>query len=277
MEHIETSCSSINYPTKKYMFEKDGKTVDAVYVDRNVKDIVCLSCMYGCPVKCKFCASGLSYFGRLSKGDLLYISDFIIKDTRLAGSNKKLLISFMGCGDPMLNAKTVIRFIKSVRQKFSNASFSMSLSGVKISNLKLFIKDEDMKEIKPKVQLSLHSPYNRERRKLIPLTSNLNMIMLKLEEYREAIGVEPELNYIILNGVNDSKEHAEDLARLANKYKSKLKINEYHDVGLGFKESDNKEEFIRWLGEKGVMPEIYATDGYDIGAACGQLRSEMIK
>lgn len=276
MKHIRTSYSSSNYPTKKYSFEKDGKTVDAVYVDRSVKDIICLSCMYGCPVGCKFCASGLSYFGKLTKADLSCISDYVINDTRLVGSNKMLLVSFMGCGEPMLNAKTIMAFIKSAYQKLNNVSFSLSLSGVKISVLELFINDKEIKEIKPKVQLSLHSPYDDERRKLMPFTSSLRIITQKLDKYNNVLDVKPEINYVILDTINDSKKHAKDLAKLMKGHNFKLKINEYHDVGLGFKESRKKEEFVSWLNENGITPEIYITDGYDIGAACGQLRSKRI-
>jgi 23S rRNA (adenine2503-C2)-methyltransferase len=274
MRHLQTINSSKNYPNKKYVFEEDGKTVEASYINREDKDIICLSSMYGCSVGCGFCASGKSYNGDLHYEDILNTAIYIFKDNSLKENDKRKLFSFMGSGEPLLNVQPVKESIKSLSKWVKNSYFSLATSGIATYNLAFFVDDIHILEVQPKIMFSLHSPFDSQRKILIPKTQKLEYVLDMLQSYKMIVDKQIELNYVILQNFNDSKDHAKELVNLVRQTGFDLKINKYHDVSLGFKESRNKDQFIEWLKEKGVNPEIYVTDGEDIQGSCGQLTSK---
>jgi 23S rRNA (adenine2503-C2)-methyltransferase len=258
--------SNGEFPTKKYIFEKENKTVEFTYVNRPEKHIICISCMFGCPVRCIFCASGTSYNGNLNSEDMIYAVKDIINNEKIS-NDKKLLLSFMGSGEPLLNIEQVNQVIDYFH-KFLNVYFVISTSGVNIEQALLFNNKS-----KIKIRLSLHNPENLERKEMIPKTEDLDKILKVLSKINNEI----EINYILLEGINDSKVHAEKLATLINTFNFYLKINEYHQVKDSVKESSKKENFLRILNKNKVKYELYSTDGTDIKGACGQLVSQLTK
>lgn len=258
--------SNGKFPAKKYIFEKEGKTVEFTYVNRPEKYIICISCMFGCPVGCSFCASGNSYNGNLNNEDMITAIKDIINNEKIS-NNKKLLLSFMGSGEPLLNIEQVNRIIDYF-YKFENVYFAISVSGINIERVLSF----DNKS-KVKIQLSLHNPDNSERKKMIPNTDDLDKIFKVLSKIDNNV----EINYILLDGVNDSQLHAEKLAALVKTFNFYLKVNEYHQIRDSIKESSKKEDFLRILDKNKVKYEFYSTDGTDINGACGQLISQLIK
>lgn len=281
MKLLEIQESKFNYLAKKYIFIGDnGYTVSSVYIDRMDKDIVCLSCMYGCPVGCGFCKSGENYYGKISSADMNFMCDYIAKDNNFTEEKRKVF-SFMGNGEPLLNHSQVANTINYIGNTYKNYKVSVSLSGPDIGLFPQFIKN--IKVQLPKFQFSLHSPFNQERESLIPYTSNLELIWDVFNDYLNAHSDEKiELNYVLLNGINDSDWHSTMLAGIINllndisNNKYLLKINEYHLVNPKYFESVNKDNFIKKLKEFNIIPEVYSTDGVEIGAACGQLNSQQI-
>jgi 23S rRNA (adenine2503-C2)-methyltransferase len=253
---------------RKYIFEKEGKTVESTYIDKVNKEIICVSNMFGCPVKCKFCASGSNYFGNLNKDD---ISDMIFKivEGEDISHNRKLLISFMGSGEPLLNLGPIKDNIKLMSRIFTNSYFAISMSGVKIDNLNRL---NELDGIDINLKFSLHSPYDSQRRQIIPRTDSLDKIINVLSDSPFPV----ELNYCVLDKFNDSDKHAKDLAVLIKDTNFNLKINKYHQIGNSFIESKNKGKFIAALEKNGVDFEVYTTDGADINGACGQLTSQLL-
>jgi len=258
--------SNGKFLAKKYIFEKENKTVEFTYVNRLEKHIICISCMFGCPVGCNFCASGNSYNGNLNSEDMIFAIKEIITNEKIP-SNERLLLSFMGSGEPLLNVEQVKKEIDFFN-KFTNIYFSISVSGIEIERISLFDNRENIK-----VQLSLHNPDNLERKKMIPGTEDLVKIFRVLSKLRNEI----EINYILIDGINDSESHAEKLAALINTFKFNLKINEYHQINDSLRESSKKEAFLRTLDKNKLNYELYSTNGVDVKGACGQLVSQLIK
>jgi len=254
------------FPAKKYIFEKENKTVEFTYINRPEKHIICISCMFGCPVGCCFCASGNSYNGNLNNEDMVSAIKDIIKNEKIS-QDKRLLLSFMGSGEPLLNIEQVNQVIDYFH-KFENVYFVISVSGINIERVLLFNKRS-----KVKIRFSMHNPNNIERKQMIPGTDDLDKILRILSR----IDNEIEINYVLLDGINDSNLHAEKLAALINTFKFYLKINEYHQIGNSLKESSKKEYFLSILDKNKVKYELYSTDGTDINGACGQLVSQVIK
>ncbi len=178
----------------------------------------------------------------------------------------------MGSGEPLLNIENIINSIKYINYTINHVYFAISISGVNISNFDLILRDQEILEIGPKIQLSLHSPYDYQRKQLIPNTEDLSIILEKLKKYYNLVN-RVELNYIILNNINDTYSHAKDLSEIVKTYNFHLKINRYNQTNLGFEESVGFNQFIDYLQSLNIYPEIYKTDGENINAACGQLTS----
>jgi adenine C2-methylase RlmN of 23S rRNA A2503 and tRNA A37 len=270
MKFIKSYESNEGYYSKKYIFLDEGRSIEAVFIDKPDKNILCLSCMYGCPVGCAFCKSGETYFGKVSYRGMKDMIEFIVKDQHLVKCQKKILFSFMGSGDIMLNYLEVAKCINYLASSYKNLSISISVSGAAIENLSFLSKKLDYL---PKLQFSFHSPFDKERKKIIPATRSLSKIFEELKLYRERSGGNITLNYVLLEDVNDSQEHVRGIVGLIKEFGFNLKINGYHKVNDIYSESSKKEKFIKELIGEGISPEIYFTDGVDIGAACGQLMS----
>jgi len=269
MKIRDTIESEGDFFARKYIFEKEGKTVESTYIDRIDKEIICVSNMFGCPVKCTFCASGQNYLGNLDKKDIADII-FKIAEREDISRSRRLLISFMGSGEPLLNLGPIEHNIDKMSKIFTNAYFAISLSGIKIDNLR---KLDELDGVDINLKFSLHSPYNSQRKEIIPKTDNLDKIIYFLSESPFPV----ELNYCVLDRFNDSAKDARDLAVLVKDTNFNLKINKYHPIGNKFKESRNKGRFIALLKKEGIGFEVYTTDGEDIKGACGQLVSQLIK
>jgi 23S rRNA (adenine2503-C2)-methyltransferase len=230
--------------------------------------------MFGCPVGCKFCSSGLSYFGKIDGEDIAWMVKEIItrSDISTFPDGNKVLVSFMGSGEPMLNSEEVIAAIQILNR--IGFRFSLATSGVGIGHIWDFINNKYIGLVKPKLTISLHSSFDTDRMDLIPNTASIGTIIRLASDYAMAVGP-VQLNYVLLEGINDSILHAEALAALVRQFGFHLKINRYNDVGRGFVESSRKVDFINELSRNLVNPELYFTDGVDIAAGCGQLRSSL--
>jgi len=274
MKFLEAKESfSPNY-TKKYTFINDKHwTVEFVYVDRPPEHIICISCMYGCPIWCGFCKSGTQFFGNLSFEDIRQMLTYIGEDKQLFTADKEIVFSFMWSWEPLINYNTVAQCINKIIDTFPHISLSLATSWAQIQNL-LVLASKITNY--PKIQLSFHSPFDEERKKLIPNTSGLKEILEVLSLYQSTYSAKITLNYIVLEGINDTVKHVKWIKDILTEYPFSFKINEYHDVGSWYRQSNRREKFIAQLHEEGIFPKIYDTDGVDIWAACGQLLSERI-
>ncbi len=272
MKFLEAKESFLPNYTKKYTFINDKHwTVEFVYVDRPPEHIICISCMYGCPVWCGFCKSGTKFFGNLSFEDMRWILNYIAEDKKLFTTDQKIVFSFMWSWESLINYENVVQCINKITDTFPTASISLATSWVQIKNLPLLASKIANY---PKIQLSFHSPFDEERKKLIPNTADLNVILDILSDYHSKHNAKITLNYIVLDGINDTVKHVKWIKRILEKYPFSFKINEYHDVGTWYAQSKHRDRFIAQLHKEGIFPKVYDTGWVDIWAACGQLSSE---
>jgi adenine C2-methylase RlmN of 23S rRNA A2503 and tRNA A37 len=229
--------------------------------------------MYGCPIWCCFCKSWTTFFGNLSFDDMWWIITYISKDKDLFTKNKEIIFSFMWSWEPLINYDNVAKCINNIMKTFNNVSISIATSWVQINNLSLLTSQITYF---PKIQLSLHSPFDDERKKLIPNTCNLKEIFDILSLYQSKYKAKVILNYIVLNRTNDSFKHVNWLKKILDEYQFSLKINQYHDVETWYIQSKKIWKFIEQLNKQGIFPKIYETDWVDIWAACWQLFSKKI-
>jgi len=240
-----------------------------------VRRTACISSQVGCPVGCRFCASGLGGLdANLTRG---LIAEQIHHLNRLTEPITNVV--FMGMGEPLSNFANVTDAIHTLA---SDWGFGISARRITLSTVGLPAQMKrlaDQLDLPITLAISMHAPNDELRRQLIPWAESTSVqhIIEAGRYYFEKTGREVTLEYILLRGVNDRPEHARELANVARQLRSNINLIRYNEVGgLPYQRpaSDDVHRFQQILQEAGVNCHIRASRGRDIAAACGQLRHE---
>ncbi len=255
---------------------RSEKQTETVMIPTEDRKTACVSSQVGCPVGCKFCASGIGGLdGNLTAGRIV---EQVWRMSRLDGVNRISNVVFMGMGEPLANFNNVTQAIRIL-----NAAWGMGIGARKITvstvGLPAAIRKLCTFDIPVTLALSLHAPFDELRRKIIPWAeySTIAELLDACQEWFRKTGREITLEYILLGGVNDRAEHAEELARLARSMRANVNLIRYNEVrGMPFLRptNDDVHVFQEILRERAVNSHIRASRGRDIAAACGQLRHE---
>jgi 23S rRNA (adenine2503-C2)-methyltransferase len=256
--------------------EGDEKQTETVLIPTEDRRTACVSSQVGCPVGCRFCASGIGGLdGNLTAGRIV---EQVWRLGRLEGVGRVSNVVFMGMGEPLANFQNVTQAIRTL-----NAEWGLGIGARKITvstvGLPPAIRKLCSFEIPVTLALSLHAPFDELRRKIIPWAeySTIQELLDACQEWFVKTGREITLEYILLGGVNDRREHAEELARLARSMRANVNLIRYNEVaGVPFARPTNDDVriFQEILREKHVNVHIRASRGRDIAAACGQLRHD---
>lgn len=252
------------------------RQTETVMIPTDDRKTACVSSQVGCPVGCKFCASGIGGLdGNLTAGRIV---EQVWRLGRLEGVGRVSNVVFMGMGEPLANFANVTQAIRIL-----NAEWGLGIGARKITvstvGLPPAIRKLCAFEIPVTLALSLHAPFDELRRKIIPWAeySTIHELLDACQEWFVKTGREITLEYILLGGVNDRREHAEELARLARSMRANVNLIRYNEVeGVPFARptSGDVHAFQEVLRAKHVNAHIRASRGRDIAAACGQLRHE---
>lgn len=252
------------------------RQTECVMIPTENRRTACLSSQVGCPVGCRFCASGIGGLeGNLSAGEIV---EQAWRLGQLDGVGRISNIVFMGMGEPLANYSNVVRAIRTI-----NAPWGMGISARRITvstvGLPAAIRKLAEFELPVTLALSLHAPDDDLRREIIPWAeyATIDELLSACQEYFEATGREITLEYILLGGFNDSTTHARKLADLARSLRANVNLIRYNEVdGLPYVRptTDDVHRFQETLRDKKVNSHIRASRGRDIAAACGQLRHE---
>lgn len=272
-----TLASSDGCATKIISRSHDGFKVLTTFVNLPEKSIVCISTQVGCPVECTFCAAGVPR--RFVRN--LYL-DELEEQVRIAASyclpGKPVLVSLMGEGEPLDNVSNCLDLLANassllpsyaVRTALSTPLSSSRTCGLLVTR----IASVDF-GLPFKLQVSLHGAKDRVRRRFIPKSPALTVVMSAVDLYVKTSRRPVEFNYVLVAGENDSPEDAENLAFLMRHRVGLIKLNRFNSwPGVPFTGSDTrvKEIFAAILRSGGLEVEEYETNGSDILAACGQL------
>ena len=261
--------------TVKLLLEwQDGAQAETVMIPDGARRTACVSSQVGCPVGCKFCASGVNGVkGNLSAGQIVeqvYRLNQILAPQRISN------VVFMGMGEPLANYANVMQ---AVRVLHDPKCFNMSARRITISTVGVPAKMKQLaeEELPINLALSLHAPNEPLRRQLIPWAEHfaLDDILDACRYYFERTGREITLEYILLAGVNDRAEHARELAKLCKTMRANVNLIRYNEVaGLPYQRPKGKDvvAFQEILRRNGVNAHVRKSRGRDIDAACGQLR-----
>jgi 23S rRNA (adenine2503-C2)-methyltransferase len=255
---------------------RSDKQTETVLIPTDDRQTACVSSQIGCPVGCKFCASGIGGLdGNLSAGRIV---EQVWRLGRLPSVGRVSNVVFMGMGEPLANFDSVTQAIRTI-----NAPWGLGIGARKITvstvGMPAAIRKLCNFEIPVTLALSLHAPFDELRRKIIPWAeySTISELLDACQEWFVKTGREITLEYILLGGVNDQVEHAEELARLARSMRANVNLIRYIEVkGMTFMRpgSEDVRRFQETLREMLVNSHIRASRGRDIAAACGQLRHE---
>ncbi|MFW6335936.1 MAG: 23S rRNA (adenine(2503)-C(2))-methyltransferase RlmN [Phycisphaeraceae bacterium] len=240
------------------------------------RQTACISSQVGCPVGCRFCASGLGGLERnLVAGRIV---EQVWRLGRLEGVGRITNVVFMGMGEPLANFAAVA---KALRHITADWGLGISARRITVSTVGVPSGIRRLAEIDLPVTLaiSLHAPNDEVRRRIIPWAEfvSIDQLIDAGRYYFDKTGREITLEYILLGGVNDRPEHARELARVARKLRSNVNLIRYNEVkGLEFNRpaSEDVHRFREILDAANVNVHIRASRGRDIAAACGQLRHE---
>lgn len=264
--------------TRKYLFKlSDGEMVESVLMMYKHGNSVCVSSQVGCKMGCKFCASGLFGFTRnLRPSEILDQIIFIQNESGLKVSN----IVLMGTGEPLDNYDNVIKFIKLVNSKdglnIGQRHISLSTCGVVDKIYKLM---EEKLQIT--LSISLHSPDDLSRSKIMPINNkyNIDELITSCVAYFDKTGRRISYEYTMIDGVSDSTEQAKMLAkRLKGKpcHVNLIPLNDVTESGLKKSSNTKISKFREILEKNGISATVRRTLGPDIDASCGQLRKREI-
>ena len=258
------------------MQEEPSRQTECVMIPSDQRRTACISSQVGCPVGCRFCASGLEGLeGNLTRGRIV---EQAWRLGRLPGVDRITNVVFMGMGEPLANYKAVTNAVRTL-----NAPWGMGISARRITvstvGVPAAIRRFAGFDVPVTLALSLHAPNDELRREIIPWAeySTVEELIDACRAYFDSCGREITLEYILLGGLNDRISHARELSQHARRLRCNINLIRYNEVaGLPFKrpESDDVHRFQAELRRRGVNVHIRASRGRDIAAACGQLRHE---
>lgn len=259
-----------------------GRQTECVMIpvedDERSRRTACVSSQVGCPVGCRFCASGIGGLdSNLTAGQIV---EQVHRLSRLEGEGRITNVVFMGMGEPLANFANVTDAIRILNAPWGPGG-GIGARRITISTVGLpaAIRKLVAFEIPVTLALSLHAPNDDLRRQLIPWAeyATIDEILDACDEWFAKTGREITLEYLLLRNVNDRLEHAEELAQLAKSLRANVNLIRYNEVkGLPFDRPTTEDvlAFQNVLREGGVNTHIRASRGRDIAAACGQLRHE---
>ena len=279
--------------TRKWLLDVgQGNAVEAVFIPEENRGTLCISTQAGCAVNCRFCSTGKQGFNRnLSVGEIigqLWMAEFELRRTKgiepgPKGERQITNVVMMGMGEPLLNFEPTVTALKMMLDDnaygLSRRRVTLSTSGV------VPAIDRLSQECPVALAVSLHASNDALRDSLVPLNKKypLRELMAACVRYLEFAPRDfVTFEYCMLDGVNDSDEHARELVALvrggATPVPCKFNLipfNPFPESGLLRSKNPRIKAFAGILMEAGIVTTIRKTRGDDIDAACGQLAGEV--
>ncbi len=265
-------CQRSKDGTIKYLFPAGGKFVETVYIPDKDRATLCVSCQIGCKMNCLFCQTGKQGF----EGQLT-VAEILNQIYSLPEREKLTNIVFMGQGEPMDNLDAVLKAteILTAADGFAWSPRRITVSSVGVKNkLKRFLDESECH-----VAISLHAPLHELRAQLMPAEKGMPIteVVDLLRQYDFAHQRRLSFEYIVFQGVNDTKAHAKEILRLLQGLDCRINLIRFHqipDVPLKGVDDRKMEELRDYLTGHGIFTTIRASRGQDIYAACGLLNTK---
>ncbi|BBL80994.1 putative dual-specificity RNA methyltransferase RlmN [Rubrobacter xylanophilus] len=259
--------------TRKYLFfTRDGHAIETVMIPERSRRTVCISTQVGCPMACTFCATGLLGIKRNLKAR--EIAEQVFAVARDIAPERVTNVVVMGMGEPFLNYRETIRALRVLNDprgfRLAARHIAVSTSGL-VDKIRRFADEPEQFHL----AISLHTPFEEERRRLMPVAARHSIpeLMDAARYYVERTRRKLFFEYTLLAGVNDGPEHVEALAELLDHPLYHLNLLRFNWTDTGFSATSLRRarEFLRHARSQGLSATLRPSRGQDIEAACGQL------
>jgi 23S rRNA (adenine2503-C2)-methyltransferase len=273
--------------TRKWLFDVgNGNAVETVFIPEERRGTLCVSSQAGCAVNCRFCSTGRQGFSRnLSTAEIvgqLWKANLLLREAgqhQYAQERPVTNVVMMGMGEPLLNYDALVPALQlmldDVAYGLSRRRVTVSTSGV------VPFMDRLSQDCPVALAVSLHAPNDALRDHLVPLNKKYPLSAL-LDACLRYLKFAPRdfitFEYVMLDGVNDLPEHAQQLLDIAKIVPCKFNLipfNPFPESGLLKSKKEAIGRFVDILSEAGVVTTVRKTRGDDIDAACGQLAGEV--
>ncbi|WP_413359704.1 23S rRNA (adenine(2503)-C(2))-methyltransferase RlmN [Prochlorococcus sp. MIT 1201] len=257
----------------------DGETIESVGIPTQQRLTVCLSSQVGCPMACRFCASGK---GGLQRSLATHEIVDQVLSLREAMDRRPSHVVFMGMGEPLLNIEAVLAAIRCLNIDLGIAQRRITVSTVGVPHTLPQLAELAMKRLgraQFTLAVSLHAPNQELRERLIPTACAypFETLLQDCRHYLAVTGRRVTFEYILLGALNDQPQHAEELADRVRGFQSHVNLIAYNpidDEGFQRPNPETIKAFRRVLEQRGVAVSLRASRGLDQNAACGQLRRQ---
>lgn len=261
--------------TKKYLFRAlEGKFIETAYIPDGKRSTVCVSSQVGCKMGCLFCMTGKQGFqGNLTSGEILnqYRS---IPEWRTITN-----IVYMGMGEPLDNLAEVL---KSLEILTSDWGFALSPRRITVSTIGITpAMLEFLNSSNAHLAISMHTPFDEERRKLMPVQQvyPLQEVLKEIRSWDFGRQRRISFEYIMFKDFNDSAAHVNELSKILHGIRCRINLIRFHpipDTPLESPDDETINLFKEKLKAKGITTTIRASRGEDIWAACGLLSTKRL-
>ncbi len=255
----------------------DNESIECVGIPTSKRLTACLSSQVGCPMDCRFCATGKEGLKRSLKASEILDQILFIESEM----NRKVTnIVFMGMGEPLLNINDLLLSIRSINEDFQISHRKITVSTVAVPKMisKLSAKSfQILGKCQFTLAISLHASNQKTREKIIPSAKNYHIknIIEDCKQYVKETGRRVSFEYLMLSGVNDKIEHANELSNLLRGFQCHVNLIQYNQIDeVEFKRASlkNLQLFQSRLFNNGIAVSFRKSRGLDKNAACGQLR-----
>ena len=275
--------------TIKWLFDVGGgNAIETVFIPEDDRGTLCISSQAGCAVGCRFCSTGHQGFSRnLTTGEIvaqLWFAEHFLR--RHLGSTERVItnVVMMGMGEPLQNYD---RVVPALRTMLSDHGYGLSRRRVTVSTSGVVpMIDRLARDCPVALAVSLHAPDDELRDHLVPLNRKhpIDELLATCTRYlphapRDFITFE----YVMLDGVNDTPEHAQALIALMRRHGAQglrakfnlIPFNPFPQSGLTCSPMPRVLAFGKLLNDAGLVTTVRKTRGDDIDAACGQLAGDV--
>lgn len=252
----------------------DNQVFECVLLPYEDRVSCCLSSQVGCPMGCKFCATGLGGFQRN-----LEVSEIVGQYLMLQQLTERRIshVVFMGMGEPLLNLPNLIKAMRILHDEVG-----LSYRHITVSTVGIVPQIEKLAEEKLPIHLalSLHSPLDEVRDRLMPVNHRwpVQEVFNAMRDYQQATGRKITLEYLLIRDVTDTPDQAKALAKLIRGVPNVVNLIpfNYVDTEQGFARPTRQavRQFRQILEQAGVNVSERMERGHDIAAACGQLAGQ---
>ena len=274
--------------TRKWLLDVGGgNAVETVFIPETDRGTLCVSTQAGCAVNCMFCSTGKQGFSRNLDtheivAQLWHANRALGAYARAKGVAEDRVVSnvvFMGMGEPLQNYAATLT---ALRIMLDDNAYGLSRRRVTVSTSGVVPMIDRLREDCPvALAVSLHAPNDALRNELVPLNRKypLAELMAACSRYLERAPRDfVTFEYVMLDGVNDSDRHAEELVELVRAVPCKFNLipfNPFPGSGLRKSRPERIKAFAQRLVDAGIVTTVRRTRGDDIDAACGQLAGEV--